>query len=171
MCAFSLTFNPPNRYADSRIYLRPPHDPCRAQAVSIRIGNMNPLRSRSELPPEHPDAKSRWPCGVTTFCPHPCPEVLQNPWKPCPAVCQLANHHQLTDRERQVLWLVRLGLKNSAIASQLHISLPTVRHHLRNIHSKTDTSDKLEVVNLAWQFCIKHIKQPLKKNRKTYRKR
>jgi len=69
------------------------------------------------------------------------------------AINRLARCHKLTRRETQVLTLVCAGLKNSLIARILCISLPTVRLHMRNLHSKTNTADKVELILNLWHSC------------------
>jgi DNA-binding NarL/FixJ family response regulator len=49
---------------------------------------------------------------------------------------------ELSNRERQVLDLVRRGLSNKEIALRLGISLGTVRAHLRNVFHKLDVSSR-----------------------------
>jgi two-component system nitrate/nitrite response regulator NarL len=56
---------------------------------------------------------------------------------------------QLSDRERQVIQLIGLGLKNKQIAAQLYISEVTVRHHLTSIFNKLGVSDRLELLVFA----------------------
>lgn len=58
---------------------------------------------------------------------------------------------QLSDREREVIDLIGLGLKNKQIADKLSISEVTVRHHLTSIYSKLDVSDRLELIIYAYQ--------------------
>lgn len=48
----------------------------------------------------------------------------------------------LTDREREVLDLLAGGKGNAVIASQLMISLKTVRNHVSNIFTKLQVSDR-----------------------------
>jgi DNA-binding NarL/FixJ family response regulator len=48
----------------------------------------------------------------------------------------------LTDRELEVLQFVRLGLSNKEIAVRLHISMGTVRAHLRSIFRKLDVTSR-----------------------------
>jgi NarL family two-component system response regulator LiaR len=55
----------------------------------------------------------------------------------------------LTDRELEVLKLVAQGLDNHDIASQLVISLPTVRSHVTNIQSKLNLSNRTQVALYA----------------------
>lgn len=56
---------------------------------------------------------------------------------------------RLSERERQIAFLVARGLKNKDIASELTISENTVKRHLQSIFSKTGTRDRLELAVLA----------------------
>ena len=67
----------------------------------------------------------------------------------------MAECHALTRRESQTLWFACLGFKNSVIAERLEVSLDTVRLHIRNLHRKTRTADKVDLVREAWRFCRK----------------
>lgn len=59
--------------------------------------------------------------------------------------------NQLSEREREVIALIGLGLKNKQIADKLSISEVTVRHHLTSIYSKLNVSDRLELIIYAYQ--------------------
>jgi len=52
----------------------------------------------------------------------------------------------LTEREREVVTLMRQGLRNKQIAERLGISETTVRHHLTSIFAKLGVTDRLELV-------------------------
>ena len=56
---------------------------------------------------------------------------------------------ELSEREREVIRLIGQGLKNQQIASILHISESTVRHHLTSIYAKLGVSDRLELLVFA----------------------
>jgi DNA-binding NarL/FixJ family response regulator len=56
---------------------------------------------------------------------------------------------RLSDRERQIAFLIARGLKNRDIAHELSISENTVKRHLQSIFSKTGTRDRLELAVLA----------------------
>jgi DNA-binding NarL/FixJ family response regulator len=56
---------------------------------------------------------------------------------------------RLSERERQIAFLVARGLKNKDIAGELNISENTVKRHLQSIFSKTGTRDRLELAVLA----------------------
>jgi DNA-binding NarL/FixJ family response regulator len=68
-----------------------------------------------------------------------------------PAICSFAANFDLTPREIQIVTLICCGLKNETIARSLRLAIPTVRFHLRNLHRKTGTSDKLDVVLHIWK--------------------
>jgi DNA-binding NarL/FixJ family response regulator len=57
----------------------------------------------------------------------------------------------LSDREREVVELIGMGLKNKQIADCLSISEVTVRHHLTSVYSKLGVSDRLELIIYAYR--------------------
>jgi two-component system nitrate/nitrite response regulator NarL len=57
----------------------------------------------------------------------------------------------LTQREREVVSLVALGLRNKQIADRLFISDITVRHHLTSTFSKLGVSDRFELMIYAYR--------------------
>jgi len=59
------------------------------------------------------------------------------------------NMMRLSERERQIAFLVARGLKNRDIARELTISENTVKRHLQSIFSKTGARDRLELAVLA----------------------
>ena len=52
----------------------------------------------------------------------------------------------ITARERAVLELVMQGKDNAAVAAALGISEKTVRNHISNLYHKTDTANRVELV-------------------------
>jgi len=62
---------------------------------------------------------------------------------------QPSNMNRLSEREKQIAYLVARGLKNRDIAAQLAISENTVKRHLQSIFSKTGARDRLELAVLA----------------------
>ncbi|HYC89234.1 MAG TPA: response regulator transcription factor [Thermoanaerobaculia bacterium] len=56
----------------------------------------------------------------------------------------------LTPREREIVALVSLGLKNRKIAERLFISETTVRHHLTSIFNKLSVTSRLELMRYAY---------------------
>jgi len=66
------------------------------------------------------------------------------------------NPSQLSRAEFRVCMLLSGGLSIEAIKSELSISVATVRSHLRNIYSKTDTSSHAELVYKLLSNPIQH---------------
>jgi two-component system nitrate/nitrite response regulator NarL len=60
----------------------------------------------------------------------------------------------LTDREREVLALLTEGARSEVISATLHISLNTVRTHVRNILAKLQLGSRLEAAAFAVRFGI-----------------
>ena len=60
----------------------------------------------------------------------------------------------LSEREREVLSLVALGRGNAAIGKRLHISVDTVKTHLRNVMRKLEARDRTHaaVMGLCWDL-------------------
>ncbi len=57
----------------------------------------------------------------------------------------------LSEREREIITLIGMGLKNKEIGERLYISEITVRHHLTSVFAKLGTADRLELVIYAYQ--------------------
>ena len=57
--------------------------------------------------------------------------------------------NRLTPRESEIVGRIGAGRSNRQIASELGITLQTVKHHLTNIFDKTSTSSRLELGVLA----------------------
>jgi DNA-binding NarL/FixJ family response regulator len=55
----------------------------------------------------------------------------------------------LTDREREVLVLLSRGLTNKVIASELFLSVNTIRNYVQSILTKLGTHSKLEAVSMS----------------------
>ncbi len=56
---------------------------------------------------------------------------------------------RLSEREKQIAYLVARGMKNKDIAMQLTISENTVKRHLQSIFNKTGAKDRLELAVIA----------------------
>ena len=55
----------------------------------------------------------------------------------------------LTEREREVLALASSGQPVSAIATQFHLSVGTVRNHLSSAIGKTSAANRIEAARVA----------------------
>lgn len=67
---------------------------------------------------------------------------------------QAASHpaplEDITEREREVLTRVARGLSNREIASELYISLPTVKAHIAHLLLKLEARDRVQLVIIAY---------------------
>ncbi len=62
---------------------------------------------------------------------------------------RIGSHHRvLTDRELQVAELVASGFSNERIATDLNISVNTVKRHLSNMMTKLSAANRAEIVGL-----------------------
>ena len=57
----------------------------------------------------------------------------------------------LTRREQEVLGMLAHGLSNAAIATELSVSVNTVRNHVANLSAKLGAHSKLEAMSIAIQ--------------------
>lgn len=59
----------------------------------------------------------------------------------------------LTSRERQVLVALVQGCTAAEIAHREHLSMPTVRSHIRSILAKLNSSSQLAALTLTYRAC------------------
>ncbi len=71
----------------------------------------------------------------------------------------------LTRRERDIVNITLLGLKNRQVADRLFISETTVRHHLTSIFTKLGVRGRFELLRFAYQNGL--AKPPVKEVRKS----
>jgi len=65
-----------------------------------------------------------------------------------PALSQASKRLPLTDRQREIVKLIGLGLSNRDVAAQLTISVRTVEGHIHNAMAKTGTSSREDLAAL-----------------------
>jgi len=58
----------------------------------------------------------------------------------------------VTEREREVLTLVGLGLSNQEIAGELVISVATAKAHVARLFAKLGARDRVQLVIIAYEF-------------------
>lgn len=65
--------------------------------------------------------------------------------------------YNLTPQEITSVQLVLQGLSNQEIAERLHISLPTVKFHLKNVFRKTDSGNRKQLIVLFNSFFLQKV--------------
>lgn len=60
----------------------------------------------------------------------------------------IKDKYELSDRELEVLELLARGDSNNTIAERLHISVNTVKSHIKRIYKKIEISSRLQLMNL-----------------------
>ncbi|HKQ75631.1 MAG TPA: response regulator transcription factor [Blastocatellia bacterium] len=87
--------------------------------------------------------------------PIPQPEVVKVNGGPPGA--ESAKIALLTEREREIVVLIGLGLRNKEIADRLFISVVTVRHHLSSVFEKLEVSDRFGLAIYAFRYGLAEI--------------
>lgn len=72
--------------------------------------------------------------------------------RPQPAAGRPRNVEGVTEREREVLTLVGLGLSNQEIAGELVISVATAKAHVARLLAKLGARDRVQLVIIAYEF-------------------
>ena len=73
--------------------------------------------------------------------------------RPDPKRCELTG---ITDREREVLRLVGLGMSNAEIAAALYITAGTAKTHVARLLAKLGARDRVQLVIAAYQAGLVH---------------
>jgi len=63
--------------------------------------------------------------------------------------------HCLTFCEFRVFRLLGMGMTNGEIADCLHVSLTTIRSHMKKIHAKCGVRDRAKLTLIAYQVCYR----------------
>ncbi len=119
----------------------------KVQPSAVLIATIQHLAPASEQTPGplgepgRPSNGNGKPSGSATPMEHPIPGAIRWP-------------QGLTEREREVIQLISLGLSNKDIADRLCISSITVRHHLTNIFDKLGVSNRQKLLIRAHQYGI-----------------
>ena len=71
--------------------------------------------------------------------------------RPEPAQRPAAALEEVTEREREVLTLIALGLSNTEIAAHLHVSLSTAKTHVGRLLMKLAARDRAQLVIAAYE--------------------
>jgi DNA-binding NarL/FixJ family response regulator len=80
--------------------------------------------------------------------------------RPVPSAPQTALLAELTDREREIVGLVGLGLSNDEIAARLFISPATARTHVSRAIGKVAARDRAQLVVFAYETGLVTPGQP-----------
>lgn len=63
--------------------------------------------------------------------------------------CTVSSDKQLSNREKEILRLIRQGFLSKEIAHQLGVSIYTVNNHRKNILSKLDANNIMEAIHIV----------------------
>lgn len=66
----------------------------------------------------------------------------------------ISQEKQLTNREKEILLLIRQGFLSKEIADKLNISIYTVNNHRKNILEKLEVDNVIEAINRAREYGI-----------------
>lgn len=80
---------------------------------------------------------------------HPTPDTISEEERTLAACDRLARSHGLTNREREILYLLAQGLNAGAIAEELTASTSTVKTHMRNVYAKLEVHTQNELLLLV----------------------
>lgn len=99
------------------------------------------------ISPQEAESRPRPPAGLIVT-----QAVLTAPAEtpPIPTRPGVRRGQPLTDRERQVLDLASHGLTDNAIAKRLHLSLNTVKTHMKFLLVRLDARNRTHAVRLGF---------------------
>ena len=67
----------------------------------------------------------------------------------------------VTDREREILVLIAMGLTNQELCDRLWLSMATIKTHVSHLLAKTGCRDRVQLVLLALRTGVVDIEQIL----------
>lgn len=85
--------------------------------------------------------------GDTLISPQVTVRLLRQLSEPEP---QMPAHEPLTEREREIAYLVALGHSNTEIGAELFISAGTAKNHVANIQRKLKARNRVGIAGWAW---------------------
>ena len=83
--------------------------------------------------------------------------------RPEPQPRPVVARDDITEREREVLTLIGLGLSNTEIASHLQVSLPTAKTHVGRLLMKLGARDRAQLVITAYDTGVVGSPKPVPK--------
>lgn len=60
----------------------------------------------------------------------------------------ISRKHGLTDREEEILHLIRSGMSNKEMAEKLFVSENTIKYHIKNIYLKLDVKNRIQAIRI-----------------------
>lgn len=75
-------------------------------------------------------------------------EVLAKNIGNCSKEEERSSNYSFTEREQQIIEMIQDGFNNKQIAKALYISEGTVKNYVSNIYAKTETKNRIDLINL-----------------------
>lgn len=75
-------------------------------------------------------------------------QVLAKNIGSCSKEEEMSSHYNFTEREQQIIEMIQDGFNNKQIAKALYISEGTVKNYVSNIYAKTETKNRIDLINL-----------------------
>lgn len=147
------------------IYSLPPEDRNNFQQIfQFRVLNMNQqyinVISRQHVVQKDKNGKAWIVMGIMDISPDQVPAtevkrtvVNRKTGEIIPTELK-SKDKKLTNREKEILLLVRQGLLSKEIADKLNLSIYTVSNHRKNILSKLNVDNVMEAINMARDYGI-----------------